>query len=316
MAKNKVQCQKGLSINAFMAKYGTEEQCEKALFQWRYPQGFVCKNCANTTFCRLHHRPRILQCNRCRSQSSLISGSIFACTKLPLTTWFLALHLLTVSKTGLSAMELHRQLGVNYNTAWMVKHKLLQAMKEADDRHPLHGIIQLDDAYWGGERRGGKRGRGAAGKTPFVAAVALNEVGHPIAMRMTVVSGFKTKEIGAWAKRHLGPGSLVISDGLKCFRAVERATCNHLGFTMGGRLELLDHAAFRWVNTMLGNIKNSLHGSCHKLGQRHIPRHLAEYCFRFNNRFDLSGMLAKLGAAAAITPPMPYRLLKLAEDHG
>ncbi len=316
MTKNKVQYQKGLSINGFLKKFGTEEQCEKAIFNWRYPQGFVCKNCSNTTFCRLHHRPRVLQFNRCRSQSSLISGSIFACTKLPLTTWFLALHLLTVSKTGLSAMELHRQLGVNYNTAWMVKHKLLQAMKEADDRHPLHGIIQLDDAYWGGERRGGKRGRGAAGKTPFVAAVALNEVGHPIAMRMTVVSGFKTKEIGAWAQRHLGQGSLVISDGLKCFRAVERANCNHLGFTVGGRLELLDHAAFRWVNTVLGNIKNSLHGSCHTLGKRHIPRHLAEYCFRFNNRFDLSGMLTKLGAAAAITPPMPYRLLKLAEDHG
>ncbi|MDX7731420.1 IS1595 family transposase, partial [Aeromonas caviae] len=109
MAKNKVQYQKGLSVNGFLEKYGTEELCEKALFKWRYPQGFVCKNCSNTTFCRLHHRPRVLQCNRCRSQSSLISGSIFACTKLPLTTWFLALHLLTVSKTGLSAMELHRQ---------------------------------------------------------------------------------------------------------------------------------------------------------------------------------------------------------------
>ena len=84
---------------------------------------------------------------------------------------------------------------------------------------------------------------------------------------------------------------------------------NHLGFTMGGRLELLDHAAFRWVNTMLGNIKTRFTGAAIS-SQRHIPRHLAEYCFRFNNRFDLSGMLAKLRAAAAITPPMPYRLLE------
>ena len=62
---------------------------------------------------------------------------------------------------------------------------------------------------------------------------------------------------------------------------------------MGGRLELLDHAAFRWVNTMLGNIKTRFTGAAIS-SQRHIPRHLAEYCFRFNNRFDLSGMLAKL----------------------
>lgn len=72
-------------------------------------------------------------------------------------------------------MELKRQLGVKYDTAWMLKHKLLQAMKESDDKQPISGIIQLDDVYWGGERRGGKRGRGAAGKTPFVAAVALNK---------------------------------------------------------------------------------------------------------------------------------------------
>ena len=121
-------------------------------------------------------------------------------------------------------MELKRQLGVKYDTAWMLKHKLLQSMKESDDKQPISGIIQLDDVYWGGERRGGKRGRGAAGKTPFVAAVALNKEGHPIKMRMTVVDGFKTKSVADWAKRHIASGSAVISDGLACFKAVKEAT--------------------------------------------------------------------------------------------
>ena len=133
------------------------------------------------------------------------------------------MQLLSQTKTGLSAMELKRQLDVKYDTAWMLKHKLLQAMKESDDKQPISGIIQLDDVYWGGERRGGKRGRGAAGKTPFVAAVALNKEGHPIKMRMTVVDGFKTNVIADWAKRHLASGSAVISDGLACFKAVKEA---------------------------------------------------------------------------------------------
>jgi pimeloyl-ACP methyl ester carboxylesterase len=72
-----------------------------------------------------------------------------------------------------------------------MKHKLLQVMKESDDSMPLSGSIQIDDVYWGGEKHGGKRGRGAAGKTPFVAAIQTNEKGHPIAMRMTKLSGFK-----------------------------------------------------------------------------------------------------------------------------
>ena len=65
-----------------------------------------------------------------------------------------------------------------------------------------------------------------------------------------------------------------------------------------------------------GNVKNSLRGSCHKLGAKHLPRHLAEYCFRFNHRFDLNSMLVELGHAVVASPPMPYRLLKLAEGHG
>lgn len=104
----------------------------------------------------------MLQCNHCRHQTTLTANTLFASTKLPLTKWFLALHLVTQTKTGISAMELKRQMDVNYDSAWMMKHKLLQAMKESDDRYPIGGIIQLDDVYWGGERRGGKRGRGAA----------------------------------------------------------------------------------------------------------------------------------------------------------
>lgn len=138
----------------------------------------------------------------------------------------------------------------------------------------------------------------------------------PIKMRMTVVDGFKTKSVADWAKRHIASGSAVISDGLACFKAVKEANCEHLGVVTGGNLDWLDHPAFNWVNTMIGNVKNSLRGSCHTLGAKHLPRHLAEYCFRFNHRFDLKSMLVELGHAVVASPPMPYRLLKLAEGHG
>jgi hypothetical protein len=107
MAKSKVQFQKGYSLFEFLKDYGSEAQCEKALFAWRFPHGFVCPECANKTFCQLKCRPRVLQCNHCRHQLSLTGNTIFANTKLPLTKWFLAMHLLSQTKTGLSAMELH-----------------------------------------------------------------------------------------------------------------------------------------------------------------------------------------------------------------
>ena len=152
--------------------------------------------CGNQTYSQLKCR-QLLQCNRCSHQHSLTSGTLFAHSKLPLTKWFMAIHWLTQSKTGVSAMELKRQLGVNYDTAWKMKQKLLQAMKEADEKVLIDGIVQLDDVYWGGESRGGKRGRGAEGKTPFVAAVALDKEGHRTKMKITVIDGFRSEKIKA-----------------------------------------------------------------------------------------------------------------------
>ena len=115
----------------------------------------------------------LLQCRHCHHQASLTAGTIFEATKLPLTTWFLAMFLLTQQKNGISALELKRHLGVSYLTAWRVKHKLLQVMKERDDQTPLGGVIEVDDAYWGGERHGAKPGRGSPNKVPFIAALVL-----------------------------------------------------------------------------------------------------------------------------------------------
>ncbi len=92
------------------------------------------------------------------------------------------MYLLTQNKCGLSVLNLKRQLEIGYNAAWRMKLKLLQVMKERDDSKPLSGDIQIDDAYWGSERHGGKRGRGASGKTTFVTAVQTSEKGDPAVM--------------------------------------------------------------------------------------------------------------------------------------
>lgn len=313
--KNKVQFQKGYSLIDFMNDYGTEEKCRNTLFQWRWPNGFLCSECGSDKYCTLKKRP-VYQCNNCHHQTSITSGTIFAATKLPLTVWFLAIHLITQAKTGISVMTLHRQLGISYNSAWSIKHKLMQVMKERDDSKRLSGVIQLDDVYWGGERHGGKRGRGSADKTPFVAAVSVNLEGHPIAMNMNVLNGFRSREIASWAKKHLSADSHVVSDGLACFNAVTEAGCQHTSIVTGGGAACVTLDDFTWVNTMIGNVKNALLGTYHAINHKHLPRYLAEFCYRFNRRFELKDMLGRLGYVAARTPPMPMRLLKLAEAHG
>ena len=182
MARNPVQLQKGISLSAFLALYGTEDQSFDALYRWRWPNGFQCPHCGHDRGCQLTHR-KLQQCHRGRRQTSVTAGTIFDSTKLALSVWFQALYLMTQDKKGISATKLHRHLGISYNAVWRMKHKLMQVMVERDRQHPLAGRIELDDAYLGGQRSGGKTGRGAPGKTPFVAAVETNDRGHPRRMR-------------------------------------------------------------------------------------------------------------------------------------
>jgi len=314
MSKYAVQFQKGMSLQQFLSAFGTEAQCRETLFQMRWPDGFRCPSCGHHSHCQLQSRP-LIQCHRCHHQTSLTAGTVMAHTKLPLTTWFLAMYLLTQSKNGISAMELRRHLGVRYPTAWLLKQKLMQTMRERDDGTPLSGTVQVDDAFWGGERRGGKRGRGAAGKTPFVAAVACATDGWPLRMRMTPVKTFSSVAIEQWAHAHLAAESTVISDGLPCFRAIG-AVCPHQALVTGGGPASVEVPEFNWVNTTLGNVKNAMQGTYHAVRSRHLGRYLGAFAWRFNRRYQLDRLVHRLAWAACRTPPLPYRFATIAEIHG
>lgn len=129
MAINTVQFQKGMSFFEFHQQFGNEAQCEEALERERWPDGFKCPRCSHGLCYRLQAgRRTAFQCRACNHQASIIAGTLFENTKLPLTVWFLAIYLISQAKTGISALSLKRHLGVSYPTAWMVQHKLMQAM--------------------------------------------------------------------------------------------------------------------------------------------------------------------------------------------
>jgi hypothetical protein len=111
MAKNRIRFRKDLSLHDFLAQYGAERQCADALFGGRWPAGFVCPQCGHVEgFIDLHTREP-MQCRHCRHRTSLIAGTLFAYTKLPLTVRFLAMCLLTQQKNAIAAFELKRHLG-------------------------------------------------------------------------------------------------------------------------------------------------------------------------------------------------------------
>ena len=315
MTMNRVQFQPGLSMSKFLDRYGSEDKCEAALVAARWPQGFACPDCgsgAHSTF--LREARRYWQCGACRHQCSVISGTIFEATKLPLTRWFVAMHLLTQSKNNVSALELKRHLGVCYKSAWLMKHKLMEVMRQREDSRVLDGRVEIDDAYLGGERTGGKRGRGSKNKVPFIAAVQTPPEGHPL-YACFAKQPFTSEAVAIWAAKSLATSALVVSDGLWCFRGVTIIGAEHQPAVTGGGKGSSKLPQFKAVNTLLGNLKTSLKGTYHAFDfTKYAHRYLAEAQYRFNRRFNLASILARLLRAASLTQPRSAPLIRLAEE--
>jgi hypothetical protein len=129
MSRDPVQFQKGLSLAEFNARYGSGKQCHAALIAMRWPEGFVCPKCGGGKYSYANAR-RLFQCSACRTQASARAGTIFHKSTTPLVKWFLAIYLLTQSKNDIAALELARQLGVKWDTAWLIKQKLMETMRQ------------------------------------------------------------------------------------------------------------------------------------------------------------------------------------------
>lgn len=307
-----IQFQKGLSLREFMARYGREDQCIEAVCKARWPHGFECPECGSNRHCRLSKG--LFQCQDCRKQTSPTAGTLFQGTKLPLTVWFQAMHLLTQGKHSVSALELKRQLGVHYETAWAIKHKLMQAMLEREAGTVLSGRIEVDDAYMGGARHGAKPGRGAPGKTPFAVAVQTDPE-HPasvLRMKMKALRDVSRRSLQPWFSRGFVQGATILTDGWSAYAFLEGDGFKHEPHVMPRGWRAARHPAFPWVNTILGNLKSNIAGVTRWVGKAHLDRYLAEFQYRFNRRFDLESILPRLLHAAVGTPAMPQPLLKLA----
>ena len=313
MPVNKIQFQKGLSVPEFHRKYGTEEQCQKVLEKVKWPRGYECEECGHKSFSYIKTR-KLYQCNRCKYQTTVTRNTVFHSTNLPLTIWFLAMYFITQCKNGISSLELMKHLGVSYRTAWKIRHKLMQVMVEQDLKKKLSGLIEVDDAYLGGQKSDGKRGRGSENKQPIVAAVSVTLDYQPTYVKLSPVRSFTKKEIERWSQTNLDSGCYVVTDGLHCFEAFSNTTKQHFSVPMKKDPQTGKRPYFKWVNTILGNVKNSLTSTYRSRKDTYTTRYLAEFQYRINRRFKLDVILTRLIYASAQAPPLSGVLLRRAAN--
>lgn len=309
------QFQKGLSFSEFIERYGTEQGCEEELLSQRWPDGFRCPGCEGKEYSNFR-RGRLLyfQCCACRRQTSLIAGTVLDSSKLSLRRWFQAAYLISQAKNNVSALELMRHLGVCYETAWMLKHKLMEAMCERERTRQLRGTVQIDEAFLGGQASG-KDSLGRKGKVAVLAAVSANRLGKPVTVCLSRQPA-TGEDVVVFTLNSVQPGAKVVSDGAPSFNYVSwQFMAEHRPIVTGGGKQACEIPQLKAINTVLGNLKTAITGTYHAFKfAKYTDRYLAEYQYRFNRRFDLRVLLKRIIRAAAHCKPTPEAALRMAED--
>lgn len=301
---------RGLTDAEFERRYGTEQQCLDALVAERRRTGLACPSCANE---RVYLCGRRLGCTRCNRRWSVTAGTVMAHTKLALVAWFRAMHMMTSTKQGVSAVELGRRLGVSYPTAWYLHKRLRHAMRQDDsdlrlgspdhDGSPV--LVEADDIYLGGERN---QGQGTAGKTRAIVACERHACGRMGQVAMQVVEGFSTAAVQAFRDARIAPAARVHTDGLPAFNAFGEAGRTHQRtVTSGRRPERQRGAAFFMVNTAISNLSTALKATHKAISPKHTADYLAAFCWTTNRRRSMSTIVTSLCHAAATASSLTRR---------
>jgi transposase-like protein len=285
-----------LSRIDFQKRFSTEEACEKQLFRMKWPHGYHCERCGWLTFSTISTRKLPLyQCNKCKYQATVTVNTVMEKTRTDLTKWFLAIYNAATDKRGYSAVQLSKDIEVSYPTAWLMLHKIREAMGQRDAEYQLAGIIELDDSYFGGPKEGGKRGRGTE-KTKVLVGLSANDKGHPEYVKMEVVSDIKGTTLMDFAGRQILGGSTIETDEYRSYRKLS-ANYDHRP-QVHDSVENPEH--LKWLHVIVSNAKAMIAGTYHGLDGIHMQRYLNEFCYRFNRRrFEGQGFFRLLDACVS-----------------
>ena len=295
----------------FMQLYPTEEDCRQAIFEHRWPQGFVCVRCGHTRAWYLRHRG-LYECAHCHYQGSLTAGTVLACTRTDLRKWFLAIWLLASTKKAPSAAELSRQLGVTGKTAWLMRRKITHAMAHREGEIMLRGIVELDEGFIGGKvSQPASRGRRQPGKMMVAVAAAQTPGGGLGRAHLCIVESASAESLTAAARATITTGSLVQTDGWNGYAGLEHACYAHRSRALPTGADI--DAWLPWSHIVLSNFKRWTLDIFHGVSPRHLQAYLDEFCYRLNRRGQRQDLFRRiLNRCLLYTGPATYALLTAA----
>lgn len=295
--------------------FTNEDTARETLELVRWPKGPVCPHCGNLDQAKIAKghgkasRPGLYYCAACNGQFTVTVGTVMERSKIPLTKWLLAMHLMGASKKGMSALQLQRMLGVTYKTAWFLSHRIREAMV-TPSRGPLGGegkIVEADETFLGGKEKNKHKSKRNAknigGQGKKIVFALTERDGDTRSFHVANVSAATLRPI---MTAQIDRASKLMTDDAGQYR--------HMGKDFAH--ESVNHSADEYVrgeahtNTAEGRfslMKRAVYGTHHSISEAHLPRYLAEWDFKYNTRKINDGERAALIAKGIEGKRLTYR---------
>jgi transposase-like protein len=304
------------SLTEFQEAFPDEAGCAAFLFERRWQGGFVCPRCGGERVAALKSRAHTYECLDCGRQTSITAGSVMHRSKLPLTVWFLAAHLMSTHSNGMSARQLADQLGLTYKTAWLLTQKLRRSMVDPD-REPLEGVVEVDQA--GIPFRAGDTffDPGNSGKILIAGAVEVidRDTGQAKPrrkkakyldtlsgrIRLAMIADNSAASIEAFVRANVKRGTTLLTDGHASYHGL--TDYRHDPRVVG---KMAAHVVLPWVHRVFSLVKRWGLGTYHGLRRKHVDTYLNEFVFRYNRRFYRHASFETILGLASHHEPASY----------
>lgn len=271
--------------------YNDEEAARAHLEALHWPSGPVCPHCGTvdeaTKLAGKSTRPGVWKCRACAKPFSVTIGTVFERSHIPLHKWVLATHLLSASKKGMSAHQLHRMLGITYKSTWFMAHRIREAMTD-NNPGPLGGrgkIVEADETFFGnpGDKftndKGWSKKRGVGDKMKVVTLVERDG-----RARSVKVEKLNTAVISEIISKNVDKHTNLMTDEAPHYHAVGKTMGRHFSVNHSEGEYAKGFVTTNTVEGFFSIFKRGMTGIYQHCGEQHLQRYLNEFDFRYSNR--------------------------------
>jgi len=292
--------------------FTNDDAARQALEAIRWPDGPICPQCGCADPARIAlgqgkaHRPGLYYCADCNGQFTVTVGTVMEDTKIGLSKWLLAMHLMGASKKGMSALQLSRMLGITYKSAWFMCHRIREAMKP-DGAAPIGGqnkVVEADETVIGGK----KKNRAYAKKEPKK-QIVLALVDRDGQSRSFHIADVSAKTLREKIVTTVSRKSYLSTDEHASYQPIGKEFSGH-GTVNHSANEYVRLGGFLHINTAecrFSLMKRAVYGTHHSVSEAHLHRYLTEWDFKWNTRKTEDGERAALIAKGIEGKRLTYR---------